>query len=342
MDKLEELMKRKEEYRINILKLVQDSSTQKVAYHFNCPDGIISATLINYLFSTSNLIFIPIDYPLLKDKMVKENLDKANWFAILDLSPFNVKEIEFFFDHHISNIGFNIKAKKHVFNPKAPSAASLIAQFFVDKLPNYLKELADITEITDTASYKTPPPLNLKGNFEDLDWNNKVWLVEDVCKSAYTIEEHNQLIRIFTDSGLKGVWGDQILNRVKILRQTRKEAFDVVEGIKMKDFIIIIDDPLHYNTAFIAREVMKRGAIGAAYITVNPDDVKISLRLSKTLRPDEVEKYRVDLLAKQMDGGGHKGASGAELKDLDQTLDKILLWTKKMNLQAETLDLREK
>ena len=87
---------------------------------------------------------------------------------------------------------------------------------------------------------------------------------------------------------------------------------------------------------------MKRGAIGAAYITDYPGEVKISLRLSRSLNPDEVEKYRVDLLANQLSGGGHKGASGAEVETLEFALEKIQQWTEKKNLSTEILNLKEK
>ena len=339
--KLEEAIKQEEEYRENVLRLLQDSS-QKVAYHFNCPDGIISASIVSFIFSSMKLTFVPIDYPLLKDKVVKDNLDKTNWFAIVDLSPFNVKEIEFFFDHHISNTGHEIKAKKHVFDPQAPSAASLIAKFFSETLPDYLKELADITEITDTASYNTPPPLELKKNLKEFTWDEKIWFIEDVCKSTYTIKEHNQLIKILKEKGLQGLWVDNIIERVRVLRQSRKEAVDIAEEIQIKDFTIIIDYPHRYNTAFIAGEIMKRGSKGAAYISVYPDNVKVSLRLSKLLKSEDVEKYRVDLLAEQMEGGGHKGAAGAELENLEQVMGKINSWTVELKLETVIVDLRKK
>ena len=339
--KLDELMKRKNEYRFDVIKLLDDSS-QKVGYHFNCPDGIISATLINYLFAELELTYIPIDYPLLKDDIVKEKLINTNWFAIVDLSPFNSNEIEYFFDHHISNTELEIKAKKYVFDPKAPSAASLISNFFAEDLPDFLKELANITEITDTASYKTPPPLELKTNLKEYSWDDKIWFIEDVCKSTYTINEHNELIKLLTGSGLKGLWKEDILNRIKHLRQSRKDAFEIAQQIELKEFIIIIDSPLHYNTAFIAREVMKRGAIGAAYLTVNPNDVKVSLRLSRALPQEIVDKYRVDLVANKMDGGGHKGASGAEVENLEQVMERLIEWTEKKRLKTEIVDLREK
>ncbi len=338
---MKELIEQKEQYRSKILEISKETN-KKVGYHFNCPDGIVSAALVKHVFPSIELLFIPIDYPMLKDKEVMESFVLTNWFAIVDLSPFNSKEIDYFFDHHISNVGHKINAKEHVFDPKAPSAAALIAIYFSDKVSNFMKELADMTEITDTASYKTPAPLTLKENFEENDWDDKVWFLQDVCKSTYTVEEHDQLIEILSISGLSGLWKEEILDRVKVLRQSRKDAFERTEEIDLKDFIIIIDSPFHYNTAFIAREVMKKGAIGVAYITVYPAEVKISLRLSRALKPEAVEKYRVDLLAKQMAGGGHKGASGAEMENLELSLEEIIEWTKEKGLETEIVDLRQK
>ena len=58
---------------------------------------------------------------------------------------------------------------------------------------------------------------------------------------------------------------------------------------------------------------MKRGAKGAAYITEYPNEVKISLRLSKSLSSKKIIKYRVDALAQSMSGGGHMGAMAHEM-----------------------------
>jgi oligoribonuclease NrnB/cAMP/cGMP phosphodiesterase (DHH superfamily) len=335
------VMEQKREYRNEILKLAKNP-LKKLGYHFNCPDGLVSAALMKHVFSSLDLTFIPIDYPMLKDEEVLSSFAEADWFAIVDLTPFNTEEIDYFFDHHISNKGKEINAKEHVFDPNAPSAATLIAKYFSDKIPEYLKELAEITEITDTASYKIPAPLELKKDYNNLSWDEKTWFLEDVCKTTYTIAEHGELIEIMTASGLQGLWREDILERVKGLRQSRKEAFEIADRTEIKNFIIIIDDPFHYNTAYIAREVMKRGAIGAAYITDYPGEVKVSLRLSRALKLEEVNMYRVDQLANQMAGGGHKGASGAEVEHLDIALENIKEWAKQKNLSTEILNLKKK
>lgn len=335
-----DILNRRERYKIDVLEIL-DSKERKVAYHFNCPDGIVSAAIMKYLFSIENLEFVPIDYALLKNKEASSKLKNANWFAIVDLEPFNTEKMEYFFDHHISNEDKEINAKKYVFESGAPSAAALIGEYFASLLPEYLLELAKMTEVTDTASYGIPPPLELEEEFTQ-SWDRKIWLLEDACKTAFSVSQHKELLDILANEGLKGVFKGNIQNRVRKLRASRKRAFNIANEIKKTDFVIIIDRPVHYNLSFIAGEVMKKGAIGAAYITKYPAEAKISFRLSKTLSEKEIDKFRVDLLAQSMSGGGHKPASGAETDTLEEALTKIENWGKNLNFEMETVDLREK
>lgn len=334
---IQDILNRKEKYREDVLESLEKKE-KKVAFHFNCPDGLVSASIIRYLFSLENLEFIPVDYSLLKSNDTSEQLKNAEWFAIVDLEPFNLKITDYFFDHHITNENKEINSKEHVFKSGAPSAASLIAQYFTDLLPDYLKELAAMTEITDTASYNTPPPLELVIDVS-MDWDDKIWLLEDSCKTAFSVKEHKEIIEILAFEGLEGLTKPNVENRVRKLRDSRKLAYDIAYNAEIKDFVIIIDRPLHYNTAFISSEVMKRGAKGTAYLTEYPNEVKISFRLSKALSKKKIEKYRVDLLAKNMFGGGHKGASGAETDSIDEALTKIEKWVKEKKLKTTYIDL---
>ena len=67
-----------------------------------------------------------------------------------------------------------------------------------------------------------------------------------------------------------------------------------------------------------------------------------AFRLSKVLSIEEIDKYRVDLLAQSMSGGGHKPASGAETETLEEALTKIKIWGKSLNFKMETVDLRKR
>lgn len=338
---VDDILERKARYKEDILSLLEKKE-KKIAYHFNCPDGIISAALFRYLFSLENLTYIPLDYVLLKEEEMENKLSNADWFGILDFEPFNKNRINYFFDHHISNVDKKINAEHFLFDSGAPSAASLIANFFENLLPDYLVDLSKMTEITDTASYKIPPPTEIKENFMELSWDEKIWFLEDVCKTIFTVSEHNEIVEILAKKGLEGIWNNYNLNRVGKVRESRRISLKIVESIDINDFVIILDKPVNFHIAFIAGEVMKRGAKGAAYITDYPDETKVSLRLSKSLNAKKVNKYRVDLLAKTMGGGGHKPASGAETKDVESALKKIETWAKMKKLKLSHIDLREK
>ena len=191
---------------------------------------------------------------------------------------------------------------------------------------------------TDTRSIgKGELFVALKGeNFNGNDF------VEDACKTALTIDEHNELIQIFSLEGWQGLWKNNILSRIKSLRNERTISKKLVEAIEIKDFIIVVDKPEHYNMAYIAHELMKKGAKGAAYLTEFPTYVKISLRLSKNLSEQEIDRYRVDLLAKRLNGGGHKPAAGAQTRTLTEALEKIELWAKTNDFTFEIIDLRNR
>ncbi|MFW9851384.1 MAG: hypothetical protein ACFFDS_00395 [Candidatus Thorarchaeota archaeon] len=338
---LEELLEKKEEYKKKILELA-NKPVRKVAYHFNCPDGLISAALVKFLFPNERLVFIPLDYAFFKDEKMVEGLADSDWFAIVDLEPFNHQPAEYFIDHHISNVNKKFNATNVYFVAGAPSAAYLIERLFYSKLPEYLKELVRISTVTDTANYKIPAPLEINEDPSKMSWDEKIWFLQDVCKSSFTIEEHDELLEILSFEGWNGLLKNHLIERVKRLRNKRKISKEIAQKIIFSDFVIIIDKPLHYNLAYIASDLQKRGALGVGYITVYPSEIKLSFRLSKALSPKEVDKYRVDLLANTMGGGGHKPASGAEMSNLEEALIKINSWAKKKGLKINTVDLREK
>ena len=45
-----DILNRRDRYKKDVLEILE-TKERKVAYHFNCPDGIVSASLIRYLFS---------------------------------------------------------------------------------------------------------------------------------------------------------------------------------------------------------------------------------------------------------------------------------------------------
>lgn len=337
---LQELYLQKEEYQSDIFARLIEKSP-KVAYHFNCTDGTCSAAIIRALHPNKELLFLPIDHPLFNDTQIGPLMKEIEWFAILDLPPFSNKKIGIYVDHHISVAGQPMRADTIHFVAGAPSATNLLYLTYQEKLPVYLKEVAEITKITDTASYKIAAPMELKTEWEDYSWDEKVWFLEDACKTAYRVEEHDELIQILATEGINGLWKKTVLDRIIDLREYRKGSWVKANEIEIEEFIILIDDPLSYNLPFIAHELMHKGAIGTSYLTVYPENVKISFRLNKKLSENEIERYRTDILAKKMGGGGHKPASGAQAHSLEYALEMIQEWAKNMGFKTKIVDLRK-
>ncbi|UJG42195.1 MAG: hypothetical protein K9W46_07215 [Candidatus Heimdallarchaeum endolithica] len=346
---ISDIQKQRKEYRNKVLSELKKKKTMKVAYHYNCCDGIVSGAIVKKLFEKNQkLVYLPIDYSLLNNPNLREKFEKANWFAIVDLEPFNLNEMELYVDHHISAVGKLINARKIFFEAGGLSTSYLLSKNYSSVLPDYMIELAKMTEITDTASYSIPPPIELESSLDDFNEDTKIWFLEDACKTAFTLEDHAILTDILSKKGWIGLWDfndpnvEFIHKKISNLRYGRKKAHDVSQEIEIADFVILIDRPSHYNITYIAHEVMYRGAKGTAYLTEYPDITRISLRLSKKLTDEQIDFLRVDKLAKTMNGGGHKPASGAQLESTDEAVKRISSWAKKMKLSVNIVDLRTK
>lgn len=59
---------------------------------------------------------------------------------------------------------------------------------------------------------------------------------------------------------------------------------------------------------------------------------RISFRLNPHLNNEDTNTFRVDLIAKKLGGGGHKGASSVKIKNLDNAYSKIKEWLHKFGI----------
>ena len=136
----------KKRYGLDVLDLCQIEG-RKVAFHSTCTDGIVSATIIKSIKNAE--IFIPLDYWILKQEILRKYLSLINWYALVDLEPFNKKIIELFVDHHISSIGKPIQSKKvHMdIGKDGPSAAYVLLNTYslLKEIPSHLKQLVNIS-----------------------------------------------------------------------------------------------------------------------------------------------------------------------------------------------------
>ena len=84
------LNKEKRDYAVEIIKEIEKGN-QNIAYHGSCPDGSITAALF-YSFEPEKT-YIPLDYNILKDQILRSFLVKQNLFYIVYLEPLNVNKL---------------------------------------------------------------------------------------------------------------------------------------------------------------------------------------------------------------------------------------------------------
>ncbi|MFW9996912.1 MAG: hypothetical protein ACFFD4_33025 [Candidatus Odinarchaeota archaeon] len=311
---------------------------KNVAFHRSDADGVVSAAIVKKAFPGENLVFIPISHEMLKMEDLGSYLANLEWFGIVDLPPFSKTRFELFSDHHRSTEGTEINAQTVLFNPIAPSAASLLAKHF-HNIDDKTKELARLTEITDTAGYTIPPPLKINKIYSSEQ--ERAWALNDLCKVFDSSRKIIELVERLSDEGF-----DTIPRRynqaISKHRGVRRKSIELAKKLAIADLVILLfpDDSL--NNIDMLHELFNRGAkVGVTFIDHQLQHV-LSFRHSKILTEEERLDYRLDELAKQFGGGGHVSASGAEVRNYKQTLEKIIEWGKERGLRYKVYDLAER
>jgi len=129
-------------------------------------------------------IFIPLGFQEIRHPEFGEFLKVLNWIAIIDLPPFNDSSIVLYSDHHLSNKAIAKNAEVVLFDENAPSTAYLLSKHFDEHLPENLKLLADLTTITDTASFTVPPLENIALKFLEATRQEQAWLLNDINRRS--------------------------------------------------------------------------------------------------------------------------------------------------------------
>ncbi len=344
LEKNEIISKTKKEYLLSLKKILEKSGHELVAIHGPCSDGVISGVLLKFLFPESTVI--PIDYWFIKDEYLGEISEKLPWKAIGDLSPLNQSLIkELYFDHHRTSIGKTFNAEKVFFDANGESASSVLFDALKSKInfPQHFEKLVELTRITDTGNYPGDPPINPPKKVEKCSFDELVWLFDDATSSCKNAFEVIDLIDGYFKEGVEYLNNESIQERIKHYREERKEAWELGQKIENTDFLVFIvkDEQLDHRS--LLRSILTRVNIGAASVVEELDhSARISLRIKKSYQKEnkEWEKYRVDQLAKSMNGGGHMAASGAKTKTVQEAIEKISQWASEKGLNLIIADFR--
>ena len=333
--------KEKRDYAIEIIKEIEKGN-QNIAYHGSCTDGSITAALF-YSFEPEKT-YIPLDYDILKDQTLRRFLVEQNWFAIVDLEPFNLNTLEIYIDHHRSVIGQTINARRIHFEvgQYGPSAAFVLYNAIqgIKTIPNKLKLLVDVSKVTDTASFAIDPPTELVSK-DDLsflkDFDKLCWFVQDatLIEENYSLKRNNDLVTGLANTGIDYLLSEQILKMINKQREKRILAEQFIRKLEISTLMVIINAPDNAYKQFISLRLGKIGAKVIVFLTQKEEIVTISSRQSKSNTKSEIEYYRLDLFAKKFNeaGGGHAEASGSIAYSIDEALKVIKEWAKEKKLK---------
>ncbi len=324
------------------------------ATHGHCTDGAVAAAMVRNAVPYAKII--PIDYWYLNNEDAGHILKQLPFEGIIDLAPFNLRQVKFWVDHHVSSIGHPLNAKQVRFDADGDSGSyQLLLSGFLGEFPQYVVELATLTRITDTASYTMIPPDNELENlegilqvpfyfFDDLKKVNetiqqRAYLLDDAVASCYALKDWNKLVNSLASKGLEGII--RFLPQINELRKERKKAYEIAQELKTSDCVVVILSDEQYDVFSIRRYLQNRGPKVVISLTQGHDGFRISLRRSKGLSPQLNSKIQLHELAKKLGGGGHAAASGAFSKTLEKAMEEIKNWCGSLDLKLVVHDLRE-
>ena len=345
-DFLVHLKDKKKSYGIEILNLCEISDTKKVAFHAFCTDGIVSAALLRAVKEGD--VFVPVDYWALRQRIIRSYLEQLNWHAIIDLEPFNRVPIDLYIDHHSTSMGYQYNARRVHFavGVEGASAASVLLNSGTIKIPEHMLELVKITTITDTAMYSTLPPITPVSLTEVPEsFNERIWVLDDACRSAQNVKQILELIETLSEYGFQGIFAEKIPSRINLYRQKRKHTFKFAQNIEFADVVLLVNAQDSSVQTMISLSILNTSKVKVtASLIETPSGVNISLRRATWLDqndPLEANKIRLDLLAKTMNGGGHPYAAGCYTANLSEAIKTISNWSDKLGLTLIIIDIKK-
>jgi hypothetical protein len=329
-------------YARDLLEYIQSSKISNrpfYATHSHCTDGGVAGAMIRYAIPEAAII--PMDYWMINDPNFAPLLESIEWKGIVDLKPFSTNRLDFWVDHHLSARGSAANADRIRFDIDGDSGSyQLLLSDFLGPLPEHLVEIAVMTRITDTAGYTTQPPADRVSSLSDLDAaedsatgnESRIWLLDDVWGSTYTLKQHLDLYNILAKDGFRGL--SSALDRVNTLREVRRAAYDVADQIPVHEVVAFQFQEDSQDKFTILRRLQSNGVKVAISLSLTVEGtVKISFRRNRFLTEDENNLIQVNTIAEKINGGGHAGASGAFHENVESAVELIAKWCDELGLE---------
>lgn len=193
-------------------------------------------------------------------------------------------------------------ARRELFNPEAPSAASLAAEALGLKEDAVALELVELANECDTARIRSA----------------RAWDLNDAVKGSGP-EDRVLLARLLAAEGAGALDYPAVRQWIGVNRARRQRAFELASKVRIRDYVFVklnVDDERFPVRAFMLN-LEERGAKLTCIITTKRGRFKIHLGSRHDCEINCAE------LAMRLGGGGHSHAAGATVDDLDLALRKL-------------------
>ena len=312
----------------------------KVAFHASDADGIVSAVILKNITPFRKMVFIPLGYQELRHPEFGSFLASVDWRAISDLAPFHCKRASLYCDHHQSSSEMPKNADLVIFQAGAPSASILLGEQFKAQIQPEIFHLAELTVITDTAGYSTPPPIKSPEDPLNALKEEQAWLLDDLCRTVETIEEILTLVQDLSSQQLAISNQPIYQDRLQALYNLRVKSFELAKEITPADVVIVIQGKKKVLTSSLVYGLFQRQVKITCILYPGKRFTGLSFRINSIISDDILDEYRVDHLANQFSGGGHPRAAGGRADSLQEALKKLEEWINTKNLTSNIHDLR--
>lgn len=313
-----------------------DNTRPIIAFHKNCADGFFSAYLfLNNIQAPENFQLLPMSPYDIKENLLQINFNSI--WAIFDL-PLFTSNVTYYFDHHITNKNSTIDKKfQGQFNAEALSTCQILQTFFNLKDENKL--LIEIANIIDQAAFEKFPPTKLL-DLDSLD--DYAWACNDLFKA---IRNTNDLFRLWDDFKELELseWIRKHSRFIKVYREQRQKSLIILPQLNRAAIMIIEyriplqSESVHFALSFEDLNLKITISLHNIYDkTTKKHQFRWTFRQNPRLTEFEKNYYRVDGLAKQFQGGGHKTVATAITNNKQSGLQAINKWLAKNKIAEKS------
>ncbi len=290
-----------------------------------------------YTFEPLSPTEISKQTPKIKDLLLRKKI-------ILDL-PFFGANVVSYFDHHITNQEKVPNSNyEGLLDISAASTCSVLQKFFQIPQNSEIQQLITIADIIDQAQFSTAPPH--AGAIKLSTMDDLVWACNDLIKD---IRDENTLVELLESFNKKELtsWLKQYQKHIINYRKRREESLTIKSKLQNTPILVIKNESrniqaegLHFSLAAENSEYKMLILIDRInkFKKVKKLQYRVSFRLNPKLSQEETDFLRVDLIAQELGGGGHKGAASALIQSLSKHHTQIISWIASLGLEYSEYD----